>query len=99
MSYSEIRSSMGLTVKNMCFLLGGLRFEPEWSRVCTLYILSSQIAVWRRSLVPQIRGSHTSIWCLASHDLKLDYYYFITNYFPVRVSNACAPFHFFDVQN
>ena len=26
---------------------------------------SSQIVAWRGSLVPQARGSHTPIWCLA----------------------------------
>jgi hypothetical protein len=40
-----------------------------------------QIIGRRGSLIPQTRGSHTSIWCGLAVTIKIDYYYYYYYYY------------------
>jgi hypothetical protein len=62
----DIFERVGLMVKNMCFLLGGHMFKSKWRQGMYTFVDFSSEITWRRgSLVPQTKGSHTPIWCLA----------------------------------
>ena len=55
---------VGLTVKNMCFLLGDHIFKFVGGRVCTPPYIEQSKHYMEGSLSPQTRGSCMSIWHL-----------------------------------
>jgi hypothetical protein len=51
--------------------------KSRGGNVCILSVdFINQIVGWRRSLVPQTKGSHTPIWYGLAVTLKINYYFY-----------------------